>query len=109
MKFTLIQRLFLASLTTLISIIIIISCRKLDSDIRKIPPIDKAKKFLNLPAGAPSPIKRIYEKIKKENDETHFLDWFAEKFGYAVWDKAPLMYTSSNAGGRGNHLPDTNV
>ena len=53
-------------------------------DYSKYPYIDPAKRFLTLPAGAPSPIKRIYEKIKKENDETHFLDWFADKFGYAV-------------------------
>jgi len=94
MKFTLIQKLFLVCLITLISISIIVSCRKLDTDTIKRPHIDPAKKFLNVPAGAPSAIQRIAETIRKQNDETHFLDWFALKFGYAVWDKAPLMCES---------------
>ena len=86
---------------------IIVSCKKLDSDIRKKPFVDKAKEFLTVPASTSPTIKRIAETIKKQNEQTHFLDWFADKFGYAIWNKPHLFLPKGNAQGRTNHVPDT--
>lgn len=105
MRFTLIQKLFVVSLAILTTVAIITSCRKLDTRIER-PEIDRSKRFLNVPAGSPSVLKRIAETIRKQNDQFGFLNGFAEKFGYPVWSKAPIM-NPTNANTRGTHVPDT--
>jgi len=107
MKSTLIQKLFLVSFAILTTVAIITSCRKLDTTGKRQQTIDRSKRFLNVPADAPSAIKRIAETIRKQNNESKFLNWFAEKFGYPVWSKSPIFFPPSNAQGRTNHVPDT--
>lgn len=100
-------RLVVLIFTCIIYWALINSCRKLDTENRSRPRLDPAERFLVVPSGAPSALKRVAETIRKQNNESHFLDWFAEKFGYPVWNKCQLFNPVSGTNARTSHVPDT--
>lgn len=107
MKYTFLHKLILCFFTIVLFITIVISCKKIDRSVESRGSIDYAKRFLNLPANSPSVLKRIAEAIGKQNDESKFLNWFAQKYGYPVWSKSPIFIPKPNSGGRTSHVEDT--
>jgi len=71
MKLTILHKLIFAFFAVMIFITVIISCRKLDTRVER-PEIDRAKRFLNVPAGSPSVLKRIAETIRKQTIDSVF-------------------------------------
>lgn len=79
------------------------SCTKIDTsdlkgNIGQFSNAEITQQFFNVPANAPSAIKRIVKEMKLRNTQNEFIPLFVKRYGYPVWDK-PLISTGSNNAG----------
>src|ERR1043165_9737820 len=77
--------------------IIIISCRKLDKPVNDESLKQIEEKFLTLPANSSPELQRIVNKLKEQNDKSHFIAEFVKKNGYPVWQKVLWNNSSSQS------------
>jgi hypothetical protein len=87
----------LAGATILLFFFIILqqSCKKTDSVFKVPAQTDRTARFFNLPADAGSPVKRVAEALKKQNDTKQFINLFAKNEGFAIWNKAQVNIVSN--------------
>ena len=90
----------------LVLIIIIDACRKVDINRDKKPGIDQTSRFFTIPALTDSRVKAIAEKIKKQNDQYHFVNDLVKRVGLPKWNKA-LIAENPNSTNRGADADST--
>jgi hypothetical protein len=71
---------------SLVVAILVFACRKIDS--YQPSSVDKATKFFTISPNVNPTVQRVANELKKQNALTGFINNFATKHGYAVWDKA---------------------
>jgi len=99
-----ISAVFIFSILFLLVVVMQQSCKKIDNQSQPATtPLAIAPeiKFFDLPANVDSSVKKVADKIKKQNEQKHFLARFVKTQGYALWDKAvkttvPLMNSGSS-------------
>lgn len=77
--------------TTLVFAILLIllifnSCRKINTNFEN-EKFDTTEKFFETPSGTSQLTARVIEEIKKRNYKSNFVQEFAEKNGFAIWNK----------------------
>ena len=90
MKVLLSKKIFICSLFIFVSIVTIISCRKLDllQEREREPKVDRISKFFDVPTNAGPKVKAIAQSIYRQNQQRNFIDKLIERVGYPHWDKA---------------------
>lgn len=79
------------------------SCKKVDDQLKQsttLTAIDPTIKFFNLSATVTPSVKKIAEKIKLQNEQTHFVAEFVKTQGNPIWDKAVITTMQARNSGR---------
>lgn len=85
-----------------ISIIIINSCKKVDTLQNQNLQTEKEilEKFTAIPHGQNPILQKIANKIKYDNDQAHFIADLAKRVGYPIWSASEIRSTKNNVAQR---------
>jgi hypothetical protein len=88
-----------AFITAIVLLLTVItpSCKKTENEAIPQSGIDYTSKFFNLHGEANPSVEKIFNKIKKQNDDKQFINHFVKSQGYALWDKAVVKQTQGNS------------
>ncbi len=73
------------------------SCKKaeLSSPLSKssvtVPNEISERKFFDVPADVAPIVKKLADRIEKQNEKYHFIEKLIRKEGYAIWDKTNII------------------
>ncbi len=81
-----------------LSIFIINSCRKMELSVSS--DVVTTEKFFKISPNINPSVKKVVDKLKSINNNKEFVSNFADKEGFAIWDKAMVTVTNHKKSGR---------
>lgn len=81
-----------AIILLLSTIILHISCKKLDRYSHELSPESVEAKFFAAKPGLPLPVLKVMDALKKQNAISGFIPSLAQRDGYAVWERSQVKH-----------------
>lgn len=92
-----------------LTVVILVSCRKIDHiSLREKPIVTTESRFFEDHTPQDTLVKSILGFVKRENEKHQFVNKLIKKIGYPYWDKALVVRGSHGSNGRG-HSDSTNT
>ncbi len=99
------------ALLLLVIIFLIFGCTKMKSNSDELSSLNigNSKEFFKIPPSTDPLVLRVINDIKIRNEKKEFVNDFASKYGYPVWDKVIIKVSKNNAQSFANNLNENDT